>query len=749
MEITPKQKKKLEKIVRIVESGELGIAEHLLEIEEDFENKVDEVKQEFDKKVEEMKESVPDMKDVLEQVKGKDGYTPEKGKDYFDGEPGKDYILTEQDKKEIAKKIDVPVVEKVIEKTEVVREQPIEITKVEVKEVAVFDQEKVKEEIPKLGEPIRDALELLPEGEKLKQDAVEGLVEDIKQLKARPTTVVGGGRPLTVQQSGTTKAKNVNFLNFSGPTVTLGADGVTTVTAGDVTGPSSSTDNAIVRFDGTGGKTLQNSGVIISDVNALTAGNGTASLPTYSFTSDPDTGIYLTSSEDVGISIDGTQRLTFGTSTAVALLNITATTGTLGFNSDTYLTRDAANTLALRNGTTAQLFNIYDTFTNSTTYERMEIGVNPGGIGGNRFGIITTSQNGTAQPLHLGTGGSAEIHLRTADSSRWQVSSSGHFVATTDNSIDIGASGATRPRTAYIGTGISIGGATASDASLAVRGAGATSATKSVLVEDSAGTDIMALRNDGSVAFGAASASLTANAVYANVGFGADFSGTQIITNNFGNAITASVSGVGNEIRFAGTQEFQNAAGGNFTAASINTNTGNVIYGIKGISTVQSTGGRANTLTGGYFRATTNDATAGTFATVAGAVVSSATGNAGVTVTNLYGLRVEDMTNLGTATNTYGLHIGDVTSGTQTNQAYGLYISDTGARNYIGGSVGINETAPDYKLDVNGSFGFTPGTSVTPVDNGDVVIEATNNTTLTFKLKGSDGTIRTATLTLS
>lgn len=65
------------------------------------------------------------------------------------------------------------------------------------------------------------------------------------------------------------------------------------------------------------------------------------------------------------------------------------------------------------------------------------------------------------------------------------------------------------------------------------------------------------------------------------------------------------------------------------------------------------------------------------------------------------------------------------------------------------GNVGINESAPDYRLDVNGSFGFTPGTSVTPVDNGDVVIEATNNTTLTFKLKGSDGTVRTGTITLA
>lgn len=37
--------------------------------------------------------------------------------------------------------------------------------------------------------------------------------------------------------------------------------------SGDVTGPASSTDNAIVRFDGTGGKTIQNSGWTIDDSN--------------------------------------------------------------------------------------------------------------------------------------------------------------------------------------------------------------------------------------------------------------------------------------------------------------------------------------------------------------------------------------------------------------------------------------------------------------------------------------------------
>lgn len=63
--------------------------------------------------------------------------------------------------------------------------------------------------------------------------------------------------------------------------------------------------------------------------------------------------------------------------------------------------------------------------------------------------------------------------------------------------------------------------------------------------------------------------------------------------------------------------------------------------------------------------------------------------------------------------------------------------------------VGINETAPNYLLDVNGSFGFTPGSSVTPIDNGDVVFQLTSDTQLTIKARGSDGTARSVNLTLA
>jgi hypothetical protein len=43
----------------------------------------------------------------------------------------------------------------------------------------------------------------------------------------------------------------------------------------------------------------------------------------------------------------------------------------------------------------------------------------------------------------------------------------------------------------------------------------------------------------------------------------------------------------------------------------------------------------------------------------------------------------------------------------------------------------------------------SPAASITPANNSELVVEATSNTTLTFKLKGTDGTVRSATLTLA
>lgn len=48
----------------------------------------------------------------------------------------------------------------------------------------------------------------------------------------------------------------------------------------------------------------------------------------------------------------------------------------------------------------------------------------------------------------------SRVRLYTGGTERWQFNTSGHFLAASDNTYDIGASGATRPRTGYFGTSV-------------------------------------------------------------------------------------------------------------------------------------------------------------------------------------------------------------------------------------------------------------------------------------------------------
>jgi len=89
--------------------------------------------------------------------------------------------------------------------------------------------------------------------------------------------IQGVGDPITIEDMNEQEMYDLVLVNLarlvcSGEwTGLLSAGGG----SGDVTGPGSSTDNAIARFDGTGGKTLQNSGLTIDDSGNLTIGDGT------------------------------------------------------------------------------------------------------------------------------------------------------------------------------------------------------------------------------------------------------------------------------------------------------------------------------------------------------------------------------------------------------------------------------------------------------------------------------------------
>lgn len=111
----------------------------------------------------------------------------------------------------------------------------------------------------------------------------------------------------------------------------------------------------------------------------ILAADGSAAAPSIGWTSDNDgsgTGFYRVAPNTFGLSIDGVVSEYF-TQSGVSIRDAgafkwsqnSAASGT----ADTYLYRDAAGTLAQRNGTTAQTNRVYGTYTDASNYARTAI----------------------------------------------------------------------------------------------------------------------------------------------------------------------------------------------------------------------------------------------------------------------------------------------------------------------------------------------------------------------------------------
>jgi hypothetical protein len=143
---------------------------------------------------------------------------------------------------------------------------------------------------------------------------------------------------------------------------------------------------------------------------------------------------------------------------SIGFIGFASTSVAASGNSDTRLYRDSAsgNTLALRNGAAAQTFRVYNTYTDANNYSRLKIG----------WDAVTYAAF-TIEGQQLGTGGGRSLALigggnvlglgvAPSGNFNWVINS-GHFLAGTDNSVDIGSSGANRPRDIYVGTSVNAG----------------------------------------------------------------------------------------------------------------------------------------------------------------------------------------------------------------------------------------------------------------------------------------------------
>lgn len=112
----------------------------------------------------------------------------------------------------------------------------------------------------------------------------------------------------------------------------------------------------------------------------------------------------------------------------------------------------ASNVIEQRNSTNAQAFRVYNTYTDASNYERFMFG-----YVANRL-FIGNQIAGTGADRSVDFVGLDFTFKTAAGTARWYILSNGHFTAATDNTYDIGGSGAFRPRHVYIGGNVVAGG---------------------------------------------------------------------------------------------------------------------------------------------------------------------------------------------------------------------------------------------------------------------------------------------------
>lgn len=192
-------------------------------------------------------------------------------------------------------------------------------------------------------------------------------------------------------------------------------------------------------------------------------------------------GTGLNSSGSTGVAQISAGTWSVGTTLQTAVQDNITRLGTLATNvvvgssntigwSDAFWSRDAANAIACRNGTSACSARVYNTYTDASNYERLNLG-----FSGN-IGLVTVGAAGTgaSRVLRIGTDAtsSGNLSLMTAGRERWLVNgSTGHFIASSDNTNDIGASGANRARDFHLARNAIIGGGVTTPLSRAAVGA--------------------------------------------------------------------------------------------------------------------------------------------------------------------------------------------------------------------------------------------------------------------------------------
>lgn len=300
---------------------------------------------------------------------------------------------------------------------------------------------------------------------------------------------------------------NLNLSTYVIPASAVSGGGVTPI---PLFGPQSCTAPAYsftgATTNGWGGTSTSICGVIASVARTtltstswtttvpVLAADGSASAPSYSFASETGTGFYRSGTGQISTGQTNAILVKNGTTNKILLdpnlvsvsgialasdysLNWSSTTSAAG-SADVSLSRGAADVLEQKRSTNAQAYRLYNTYTDASNYERLNVGWS------SNLGIVTVGAAGTglSRGLDIGTDttSSGAVRILTGGTARWTFTgANGNLLAGTNVAFGLAAAAMinTAPTVTSAGTSPSV---TASNGTAAFRvnvGTGGTATT--------------------------------------------------------------------------------------------------------------------------------------------------------------------------------------------------------------------------------------------------------------------------------
>jgi hypothetical protein len=289
-------------------------------------------------------------------------------------------------------------------------------------------------------------------------------------IQTRSTFRLNGGTYVTTLSHAATANRAIALPDDSG-TLALTSDITGGTLAGSFTTLTASATTSLLL--GTAGSAVGNIGFRNATSGTTTLqpatgalGTGTVTLPlsgTLAISSGAQTFTGVQSMTSPAITTSITTP-----STTFALVNATATTVNFAGGASTALNMGHASgtntifgttifstpgSVDLQNGTSSSVFRVYGYYSDASNYCRISTSYNDGG---NLF-TISSDGLGTRANRNFGIISQAILYLGGNSTYAWRITSAG-LLAHADNTYDIGASGATRPRHLYIGSNGVFGG---------------------------------------------------------------------------------------------------------------------------------------------------------------------------------------------------------------------------------------------------------------------------------------------------